>query len=95
MTTPVPLISAMPQFNPGTRDDLAASSPVYQALLAQTGGKLGNVNSLAASQPSFAPGLALMGPGGGLNPAQASQFGPLFSLMMALQGGGQMGQGQL
>jgi hypothetical protein len=96
MSTPsVPLISALPQFNAGLAapDDLAAASPIYQALLAQTGGNLQNVNSLAASQPNFAPALSLMGPGGGLNPAQASQFGPLFGLLMSLWGqGGQTPQ---
>jgi hypothetical protein len=77
----------MPQFSgQAPQDDLAASSPVYQALLAQTGGDLGNVDSLGASQPSFAPALSLMSPGGGLNPAQAMQFGPLFGLLMSLSG---------
>ena len=90
----IPLISAMPQFGgpPVAQDDLAAASPIYQALLAQTGGNLQNVNSLAASQPSFAPALSMMTPGGGLNPQQASQFGPLFGLLMSLMGPGSQGQ---
>jgi hypothetical protein len=95
MSTPsIPLISAMPQFGqaPVSQDDLASASPMYQALLAQTGGNLQNVNALAASQPSFAPALSLMTPGGGLNPSQAAQFGPLFGLLMSLWG--QNGQTQ-
>lgn len=93
-TSSIPTISAMPQFSGGApQDNLAAASPIYQALLAQTGGNLQNVNALAASQPSFAPALSLMTPGGGLNPVQASQFGPLFGLMMSLWGqGGQRPQ---
>ena len=85
----VPIISALPQFGGGqgtSQDQLASSSPVYQALLAQTGGDLQNVNSLAASQPGFGQALSLMNPGGGLNPAQANQFGPLFGLLMSLYG---------
>lgn len=89
MATPsIPLISALPQFT-GTsaqQDDLAASSPIYQALLSQTGNNLQNTDALAASQPGFASALSLMSPAGGLNPTQSAQFGPLFSLMMSLQG---------
>jgi hypothetical protein len=83
-----PLIAALPQFGggQGSQDQLVASSPVYQALLSQTGGNLQNVNSLAASQPGFGQALSLMSPGGGLNPAQANQFGPLFGLLMSLYG---------
>lgn len=84
----------MPQFGgpPVAQDDLASASPVYQALLAQTGGNLTNTDALAASQPGFANSLSLMSPGGGLNPAQSAQFGPLFGLLMSLYG--QQGQQQ-
>jgi hypothetical protein len=91
----IPIISALPQFSGAgnSNDSLAAASPVYQALLAQTGGNLGNVNELAASQPNFAPSLSLMSPGGGINPMQSQQFGPLFGLLMSLYGqGGQQQQ---
>ena len=90
MTGDIPLISALPQFSgaPVAQDDLASSSPMYQALLAQTGGNLRNTDALAASQPGFAPALSLMTPGGGLNPAQSAQFGPLFGLLMSLWGQG-------
>lgn len=94
MSTPdIPIISALPQFS-GTQsnDALASASPIYQALLSQTGGYLGNTDALAASQPGYASSLALMSPGGGLNPAQAQQFGPLFGLLMSLYG--QQGQQQ-
>lgn len=88
----VPLISAMPQFGAAAKapDDLASASPVLQALLSQTGGTSGmqNVNSMAAMNPQMGQILSLMSPGGGLNPQQASQFGPLFAMMMSLQGGG-------
>lgn len=97
MTSSIPIVSAMPQFSAAgnSNDQLASASPIYQALLSQTGGDLGNVNSLAASQPSFAPSLSLMSPGGGINPGQAQQFGPLFGLLMSLYGqGGQQGQPQ-
>ncbi len=86
----VPIISALPEFGGGRApDDLAAASPVLQALLSQSGGPKGlqNVNSLAASNPQFGQILSLLSPGGGLSPQQASQFGPIFALMMALQGG--------
>ena len=84
-TSSIPIISALPQFGaPVAQDDLAAASPIYQALLAQTGGNLGNTDALAASQPNFAQPLALMG--GGLNPQQSAQFGPLFGLLMSLYG---------
>lgn len=95
MTPSVPIISAMPQFSGAgnSNDQLAAANPIYQALLSQTGGDLQNVNSLAASQPNFAPSLSLMSPGGGINPGQAQQFGPLFGLLMSLYGqGGQQPQ---
>lgn len=96
----IPLISALPQFasqGGGANgpqqvpDDLAAASPILQALLQQTGGAQGtqNVNSLVAANPQFGQALSFMSPGGGLNPGQAQQFGPLFALMMSLQGGGQ------
>jgi hypothetical protein len=93
MTSAIPLISAMPQFSESAKapDSLAAASPIFQALLSQSGGPQGlqDVNSLASAQPQFAPALSLMSPGGGLNPQQASQFGPLFGLLMSLFGGGQ------
>jgi hypothetical protein len=93
-TSAIPIISALPQFGgpPVAQDDLAASSPVYQALLAQTGGNLQNTDALAASQPGFGNSLSMMTPAGGLNPAQSAQFGPLFGLLMSLYG--QQGQGQ-
>jgi hypothetical protein len=92
--TSIPIISAMPQFGgpPVAQDDMAASSPIYQALLAQTGGNLHNTDAMAASQPGFGNSLSMMAPPGGLNPAQSAQFGPLFGLLMALNG--QQGQGQ-
>jgi hypothetical protein len=84
----VPLVAALPQFSEAKPpDDLASASPVYQALLAQTGGSLGNVNALAASNPQFAQMLSLLSPGGGIGPGQAQQFGPLFGLLMSLSGG--------
>lgn len=88
-TTSVPIISAFPQFG-GSKapDDLAAASPVLQQLLTQTGGNLTNVNSLSASNPQLGQLLSLMSPGGGLSPQQAAQFGPVFAMLMALQGGG-------
>jgi hypothetical protein len=89
----VPLIAALPQFNQTqTPDSLAASSPILQSLLANTGGNLTNVDSLAASQPGFAQALSLMSPSGGLSPQQGAQFGPLFGLIMSLMGGGQQQQ---
>lgn len=83
----------MPQF--GTQanapDDLIAASPAYQSLLSATGGNLTNPNSLAASQPGFAPALSFMSPQGGINPQQGGQFGPIFGLLMSLMGGQQQG----
>lgn len=74
----------------GASDEQIASNPILEALLSQTGGTQGlqNVNSMAAANPQFGNALSQMSPGGGLNPQQASQFGPLFALMMSLQGGG-------
>lgn len=89
-TSAVPIISALPQFNTARApDDLAAASPTLQALLAGTGGIKGtqNVNALGASSPELGQLLSLMSPGGGLNPQQASQFGPLFALLLSLQSG--------
>lgn len=91
MTSAVPIISALPQFNSQKPpDSLAAASPVLQQLLSSSGGTSGlqNVNSLAASNPQLGQILSLMSPGGGLSPQQAAQFGPVFALLMALQGGG-------
>lgn len=87
----VPLISALPQFGPQSNspDDLASANPIYQALLASTGGNLGNLDALSASQPGFGQALSLMSPSGGLNAQQGSQFGPLFGLIMSLMGGQQ------
>lgn len=86
MSSQPSIISALPQFNqPQGNDALAASSPSYQALLSQTGGDTSNLNSLAASNPAMASVLSLMNPQGGLNPQQAAQFGPLFSLLFSLQ----------
>ena len=85
-----PLISALPQFDqPSNNDATASASPIFQALLSQTGGNLSNVDSLAASQPGFGNALSLMSPSGGLSPQQGAQFGPLFSLIMSLMGGQQ------
>lgn len=85
MTNP-PLISVLPQFNqPQSNDALAASSPAYQALLSQTGGNTSNTDALAASNPGLASMMSLMSPPGGMNPQQAAQFGPLFSLLFSLQ----------
>jgi hypothetical protein len=95
MTSSVPIISAMPQFGGGSpTDQLASASPIYQALLSQTGGNLHNTDALAASQPGFANSLSMMSPAGGLSPQQSSQFGPLFGLLMSLWGGGQPTPGQ-
>lgn len=93
MGTPgIPLISAMPQFSSAATppDDLTAASPNLQALLSQMGGPQGthNLDAMGASSPQFGQMLSLMSPGGGLNPQQASQFGPLFALLMGMQGGG-------
>jgi hypothetical protein len=92
----IPLISAMPGMGGGTQvpDDLAASSPIFQALLGSTGGQAGlqNTDSLIAANPAMGQALSFMSPGGGLNAQQSSQFGPLFALMMSLQG--QTGQQQ-
>lgn len=85
-----PLISAMPQFGgAGTKDDLVSATPALQNLLSQTGGLAGtqNVDALGASSAQFGNMLSLMSPGGGLSPSQASQFGPLFALLMGMQGG--------
>lgn len=78
---------------PQVPDDLAASSPILQALLGSTGGPTGaqNTDSLIAANPALGSALSFMSPAGGLNPQQSSQFGPLFALMMSLQG--QTGQG--
>ena len=53
-----------------------------QALLSGTGGMKGleNVNSFGAMSPEMGQALSFMSPGGGLNPQQASQFGPMFGL---------------
>lgn len=96
MANTIPLISAMPAMGGGAQspDDLASASPIFQALLSGSGGPQGlqNVNSMAASNPAFGNALSLMSPGGGLSPMQAQQFGPLFALMMSLQGGQTPGQ---
>jgi hypothetical protein len=70
-------------------DDMAAASPILQALLSSTGGGAGlqNTDSLIAANPAMGNALSLMSPGGGLSPQQSQQFGPLFALMMSLQGG--------
>jgi hypothetical protein len=84
-------MAAAVQFGaPQASDEQVASNPILEALLSQTGGQQGlqNVNSMAAANPQFGDALSQMSPGGGLNPQQASQFGPLFALMMSLQGGG-------
>lgn len=92
----VPIISALPQFSANrSPDDLAAASPVLQQLLAGTGGNLTNVNSLAASDPQLGQMLSLLSPSGGLSPQQAAQFGPVFAMLMALQGGGAPTPGQV
>lgn len=91
----VPLISALPQSNSASApDDLTAASPMLQALLAQTGGTKGlqNTDSLGALNPAMGQALSFMSPGGGLSPQQASQFGPMFGLLMSLMGGQQGGQ---
>lgn len=87
----VPLISALPQFNPqGQGNDLlAASNPMFQQLLTAAGGNLGNIDALSSSQPGFGSQLSLMSPAGGINPQQAQQFGPIFGLLMSLMGGQQ------
>jgi hypothetical protein len=92
----IPIISAMPQFGSSSvaPDDLAASSPVYQSLLAQTGGNTQNLDAMAAMNPQLGNMVSLMSPGGGLNMQQASQFGPLFAMLMSLQGGGMPQGGQ-
>lgn len=91
MSTPgIPLISAFPQFgggSPAPPDDLAAASPAVQSLLSGTGGQLGNTDAMGAANPHLGALMSLMSPPGGLSPDQASQFGPIFALMMALQGG--------
>lgn len=67
-------------------DDLIAANPAFQSVMSQTGGQP-DVNSLAASNPQLGSLFSLMSPGGGLNPQQAQQFGPIFALLMSLQGG--------
>jgi hypothetical protein len=92
MATSPSMIGALPQFSGLTPpDDLAAASPTLQSLLTSSGGPSGlkNVDSMAAANPQLGQILSLMSPGGGLNQSQAAQFGPLFALMMSLQGGGQ------
>ena len=71
-------------------DDLIAGSPILQALVGSTGGQTGlqNTDSLIAANPAMGQALSFMSPAGGLNPMQSQQFGPLFALMMSLQGGG-------
>lgn len=73
------------QSTPG--DDLIASNPIYQTLMASTGGQPNNLDAMAASNPQFGAALGLMGPGGGLNPQQAQSLGPIFALLMSMQGG--------
>lgn len=88
-TTSIPLVSALPQFGGGgSQDSLFTAVPALQNLVSSTGGPqgLGNVNSLAAANPQMAAILSLMSPPGGLNPQQAQQFGPMFGLIMALNG---------
>ena len=89
-TLGMPMIGAMPQFNAGQNspDDIASASPVLQALLSQTGGWQGsqNVDAMAANNPQWGSMLSMMQPPGGLNTQQASQFGPLFAMLMSLQG---------
>ena len=92
MATPsIPLIASLPQFSSQANqpDDLASASPGLQALLSQTGGWQGsqNVDAMAASNPQWGSVFSQMTPPGGLNPQQAGQFGPLFQLLMGLQGG--------
>jgi len=87
----LPLISAMPQFGKESvpQDDLVTASPIYQTLLGMTGGQAGqNADMTAASNTQFGQALSFLQPGGGLNPQQAGQFGPLVALMLSLQGGG-------
>lgn len=95
MATPsIPLVAALPQFSQAAapQDDLISASPIYRALLSQTGGTTGmqNVNKLGALNPQWGQMLSFMSPGGGIGPQQAQQFGPLFALLMSLQGGGAM-----
>jgi hypothetical protein len=73
---------------PQVPDDLAAASPILQALLSQTGGQQGlqNTDSLISANPAMGQALSFMSPGGGLSPQQSQQFGPLFALMMSLTG---------
>jgi len=90
----IPLISVMPGLGASTApDDLVSGSPILQALLSGTGGMKGleNVNSFGAMSPEMGQALSFMSPGGGLNPQQASQFGPMFGLLMSLMGNGQQG----
>lgn len=82
-------IGAIPMFGQSTPpDDLISSNPIYQALLSSTGGQPNNLDAMASSNPQYGAALGLMNPGGGLNPQQAQSFGPLFALLMSLQGGG-------
>lgn len=87
-----PLTAALPQFGQGDSNDtaLAAASPSVQALLSSAGGPEGfqNTNALAASNPQIASLLAMLAPPGGLNQQQQTQFGPMFGLLMGLNGMG-------
>lgn len=80
----------MPQFSqtPTSPDDLAVNYPGIQALLSQTGGWRGtqNVDALAASHPQFGQLMSMFQPAGGINPQQAANYGPMFALLMGLQG---------
>ena len=87
----IPIISALPQFGGQQNDMLASASPIYQALLSNTGGNLSNVDELAASQPGFAQSFSMFSPSGGISPQQSSQFGPLFGLLLSLFSGQQPG----
>jgi hypothetical protein len=88
-TTPVPFASLAGNTSSQIPDDMASASPILQALLSQSGGQQGlqNTDSLVAANPFMGQALSLMSPGGGLSPQQSQQFGPLFALMMSLNGG--------
>lgn len=85
-----PLISGLPQFGAAAPpDDLVSASPGIQSLLSSVGGPhgLGNLDAMAAANPQMGSLMSLLGPAGGISPQQAQQFGPIFALMMSLQGG--------